>query len=59
MFYDLGRNKIDRDDVSRGVHAPFQQIVVSAIRAGVLVALAMLLILGLLPAILAAEAGLP
>jgi hypothetical protein len=41
----------------KGVHAPFQQIVTSVIRAGVLVALAMLLILGLLPAILAAEAG--
>jgi hypothetical protein len=41
------------------VHASIQQIVVSVIRAGVLVALAMLLILGLLPAILAAEAGRP
>ena len=39
------------------MQAPFQQIVVSVIRAGVLVALAVLLILGLLPAILAAEAG--
>jgi hypothetical protein len=39
------------------VHAPFQQIVVSVIRTGVLVALAMLLILGLLPAALAVEAA--
>jgi hydrogenase/urease accessory protein HupE len=41
----------------KGVHAPFQQIVVSVIRVGILVALATMLILGLLPAILAAEAG--
>ena len=41
------------------MHAPIQQIVVSVIRAGALVALAMLLILGLLPAILAVEAGRP
>ncbi|MEA2610217.1 MAG: hypothetical protein QOJ75_2460 [Chloroflexota bacterium] len=40
-----------------GVQAPFQQIVVSVIRAAILVALALLLILGLLPAALAAEAG--
>jgi hypothetical protein len=59
MFYGWRRNKIARGDVSWGVHAPIQQIVVSVIRAGALVALAMLLILGLLPAILAAEAGRP
>ena len=40
-----------------GVQAPFQQIVVSVIRSGVLVALALLLILVLLPAVLAAETG--
>ena len=41
----------------KDVHAPFQQIVVSVIRVGILVALATLLILGLLPAILATGAG--
>jgi hypothetical protein len=41
----------------KGVQAPFQQVVVSVIRAGILVALALLLILGLLPAALAVEAG--
>jgi hypothetical protein len=41
------------------VHAPIQQVVVSVLRTGILVALAMLLILGLLPAALAAEAGGP
>jgi hypothetical protein len=39
------------------VHAPVGPIVVSFIRAGILVALAMLLILGILPAILAAGTG--
>jgi hypothetical protein len=39
------------------VHSPIQQIVVSVIRTGFLIALAMLLILGLLPAALVVEAG--
>ena len=39
------------------MHAPFRQILVPILRAGVMVALAMLLILGVLPAILAAQAG--
>jgi hypothetical protein len=39
------------------VHGPIQQVAVSVLQAGILVALAMLLILGLLPAVLAAEAG--
>jgi hypothetical protein len=39
------------------MHAPMRQIAFSAIRTGVLVALAMLLILGLLPAILAVQAA--
>jgi len=42
-----------------GVHAPIRQVVVSVLRTGLLVGLAMLLILGLLPAVLAAEAGGP
>jgi hypothetical protein len=42
-----------------GVHAPIRQVVVSVLRTGLLVALAMLLILGLLPAVLAAETGGP
>ena len=42
-----------------GVHAPIRQVVVSVLQTGFLVALAMLLILGLLPAVLAAEAGGP
>jgi len=42
-----------------GVHAPIQQVVVSVLRTGLLVALAMALILGLFPAVLAAEAGGP
>ena len=40
-----------------GMHAPLRQILVPVIRAGAMVALAMLLILGLFPAILAAQAG--
>jgi hypothetical protein len=40
-----------------GMHAPMRQIAFSAIRTGALVALAMLLILGLLPAILAVQAA--
>lgn len=39
------------------MHAPMRQIAFSAIRTGAMVALAMLLILGLLPAILAIQAG--
>ena len=39
------------------MHAPMRQIAVSALRIGALVALAMLLILGLLPAVLAAQAA--
>ncbi len=42
-----------------GVHAPMQQVVVTVLRTGLLVALAVLLILGLLPAVFAAEAGGP
>ena len=41
------------------MHAPIRQVVVSVVQTGILVALAMLLILGLLPAVLAAEAGGP
>jgi hypothetical protein len=39
------------------MHAPLQRVVISAVRTGVMVLLAMLLILGLFPAILAAQAG--
>jgi hypothetical protein len=39
------------------MHAPLRQILVPALRAGAMVALAMLLILGLFPAILAAQAA--
>lgn len=39
------------------MHAPMRQIAFSAIRTAILVALAMLLILGLLPAILAVQAA--
>jgi hypothetical protein len=39
------------------MHAPFRQVFVPVLRAGALIGLAMLLILGLLPAILAAQAG--
>jgi hypothetical protein len=39
------------------MHAPLRQIAFSIIRIGAMVALAMLLILGLLPAVLAVEAG--
>jgi len=38
-----------------GMHAPMLQIAFSAIRIGAMVALSMLLILGLLPAILAVQ----
>jgi hypothetical protein len=40
-----------------GMHAPLRQVLVPVLRAGAMVALAMLLILGLFPAILAAQAG--
>ncbi len=43
----------------RVVHAPFRPILVSVIRTGALVGLAVLLILGLLPAVLTAEAAGP
>jgi hypothetical protein len=39
------------------MHAPMRQIAFSAIRIGAMVALAMLLILGLLPAVLAVQAA--
>lgn len=39
------------------MHAPLRQVVLPVLRAGAMVALAMLLILGLFPAIIAAEAG--
>lgn len=39
------------------MQAPLRQIVFPLLRAGAMVALAMLLILGLFPAILAAQAG--
>jgi len=48
---------LDLERRLKGVYAPLPQIVVSVIRAVVLAALATLLILGLLPAILAAQAG--
>ena len=40
-----------------GMHAPMRQVAFSAIRIGAMVALAMLLILGLFPAILAVQAA--
>lgn len=40
-----------------GMHAPLSQVVSSVLRIGAMIALAVLLILGLLPAILAAQAG--
>jgi len=40
-----------------GMHAPMRQLAFSVIRIGAMVALAMLLILGLLPAILAVQAA--
>jgi hypothetical protein len=39
------------------MHAPLRQIAFTAVRIGAMVALAMLLILGLLPAVLAVEAA--
>lgn len=39
------------------MHAPLRQIVFPVLRAGAMVALATLLILGLFPTILAAQAG--
>lgn len=41
----------------KDMHAPMRQLAFSAIRTGAMVALAMLLILGLLPAILAIQTG--
>jgi hypothetical protein len=42
-----------------GMHAPLRQIAFSTLRVGAMVALAMLLILGLLPAVLAVGAATP
>ena len=39
------------------MHAPMRQVAISAIRTGLLVAIAMLLILGLLPAMIAVQAA--
>jgi hypothetical protein len=39
------------------MHAPMRQVALSTIRVGAMVALAMLLILGLLPAVLAVQAA--
>jgi hypothetical protein len=39
------------------MHAPMRHVAYSAIRLGAMVALAMLLILGLLPAVLAVQAA--
>jgi len=39
------------------MHAPVRQFAFSAIRVGAIVALAMMLILGLLPAVLAVQAA--
>lgn len=39
------------------MHAPLRQIIFPVLRAGAMVVLAMLLILGVFPAILAAQAG--
>ena len=39
------------------MHAPMRQIAFSAVRLGAMVALAMLLILGILPAILSVQAA--
>lgn len=40
-----------------GMHAPTRHVAVSAVRTGLMVVLAMLLILGLLPAVLAVQAA--
>ena len=39
------------------MHAPLQRVVISVVRTGLMVLVAMLLILGIFPAILAAQAG--
>jgi hypothetical protein len=39
------------------MHAPFRQVFIPVLRAGALIVLAVLLILGLFPAILADQAG--
>jgi hypothetical protein len=53
----LATKQDPRNGRLKGVHAPFRPILASVIRTGVLVGLALLLILGLFPAVLAAEAG--
>ncbi len=40
-----------------GMHAPLRQLIGPVLRIGAMVGMAMLLILGLFPAILAAQAG--
>ena len=39
------------------MHAPMRQLTISAVRIGLMVTLALLLILGLLPAVLAVQAA--
>jgi len=40
-----------------GMHAPMRHVAVSAIRTGLMLAIAILLILGLLPAVIAVQAA--
>jgi hypothetical protein len=57
MFYDCATKQEHLGRRLTGMHAPFCQVFVPVLRAGALIGLAMLLILGLFPAILAAEAA--
>jgi hypothetical protein len=57
MFYALSMKQATGGRRLTGMHAPQRQIVVPVLKACAMVALAILLILGLFPAILAAEAS--
>jgi hypothetical protein len=57
MFYHCPTKQEHLGRRLTGMHAPFCQVFVPVLRAGALIGLAMLLILGLFPAILAAEAA--
>ena len=57
MFYDYSTKQELPGRRLTGMHAPFRQVFVPVLRAGALIGLAMLLILGLFPLVLAAEAA--
>ena len=57
MFYRWAMKQDPQSRRLTGMHAPLRQIVGPILRMGAMVGLAMLLIMGLFPAVLEAQAG--